>query len=170
MVFFLVIFLRLFIPLSIFRSPLLGAFLSIGLDILDWHLFQAFAPDNIQRYQELDKILDLYYIGLEASIVLRWRDAFVKHIALFLFLYRSIGVLLFEVFQMRFLLLVFPNIFEVFFIFYLIYSRFKKNNSLSLKESILFFIFLGIPKIAQEYVMHYAQLEYWRWTNWWEYL
>jgi hypothetical protein len=170
MVFFLVIFLRLFIPLSILRSPLLGAFLSIGLDLLDWHLFQAFAPDQISQYQELDKILDFYYIGLEASVVLLWKDVRVKRTAVFLFLYRTIGVLLFEVFQMRFLLLVFPNIFEVFFIFYLIYSRFKKTTALSLKEMILFFIFLGVPKIIQEYVMHYAQMEYWRWINWWEFL
>src|SRR5205809_575081 len=78
----------------------------------------------------------------------------------FLYYYRLVGVLAFELFQKRWLLLVFPNTFEYFFIFYeavrLWWNPRRMSRHLVIGVAAAIWIFIKLP---QEYWIHVAQLD-----------
>jgi hypothetical protein len=81
-------------------------------------------------------------------------------ISRFLFYYRLVGIVLFEILQLRWLLLLFPNVFEYFFIFYEIVRLRWDPKRLSGKA--LWAVAAGIwivIKLPQEYWIHVAQLD-----------
>ncbi|MDX1417390.1 MAG: hypothetical protein R3293_24510, partial [Candidatus Promineifilaceae bacterium] len=81
-------------------------------------------------------------------------------ISRFLFYYRLVGVALFEITQIRWLLLLFPNVFEYFFIFYEIVRLRWDPRRLTVRALIgtaaLIWIVIKLP---QEYWIHVAQLD-----------
>ena len=82
-------------------------------------LFQSLTNLQLDGYQGYDKALDIYYLAIAYIATLRnWTNYAAVRISRFLFYYRLVGVVLFELTQIRWLLLVFPNVFEYFFIFY----------------------------------------------------
>lgn len=63
-----ILVLRLLVPLAIFRYPFLGGLASIWLDGIDWSV-NLFGLVNLHaNYILLDKILDLYYLSIEACV------------------------------------------------------------------------------------------------------
>ena len=171
MSFLLVLLIRLLIPLSIFRFPLLGGVLSIAADLADWHILQMFQPLSYETYQQVDKMLDLYYLSIEAYMVHAWTSQRLRWTAWGLFSWRVMGVLLFAATQQQWLLMLFPNVFEYFYLFILLYqsathhvfSRSKLQLTLACSG-------IGVIKIVQEYVMHVSRFPYWRYLNWWEWI
>ncbi|QQG43306.1 MAG: hypothetical protein HYW45_03860 [Candidatus Daviesbacteria bacterium] len=158
----LVILLRITLPLLILRWPLIGGLLSIFLDYIDFNILQAFDPGKLILYQNLDKVLDLHYLTLEFIVALTWRDKLVKKIASSLFFYRIVGVILFEITQAKQLLFFFPNLFEFFFLFYLIYQKFWGEKLLwSRKLSTAVLILLFLFKIYQEFSLHLVNYQPW---------
>ena len=144
------------VPLTILRWPLLGALLAILADTLDIVIFSIWGFPT-WGYQELDKILDLYYLFLEVLVVQRWL-LFERSVASCLFAYRLIGVALFEITSTRFLLFVFPNMFEMYFLFVLIAARFAPAYVLTPLRTLAWLAFLLIPKMLQEYLLHWARV------------
>lgn len=68
-----IIALRLLIPLLIPRFPMAGGLLSMGMDGLDVVLVEYISDGGMgSHYHTLDKLLDLYYLGLEAWTVRHW--------------------------------------------------------------------------------------------------
>lgn len=163
----IIFILRILVPLSIFRFPLLGALASLWVDGMDWNTNFFNLPNLHLYYSQLDKLLDIYYLIIEAFVVLRWRDTLVRNIGLGLFFYRAIGVFLFVITEMSPLLVLFPNIFEGYFIFYLSCSLLlrRKNIHLSKTLAILSVITLTIPKVFQEYWMHVTNPFNWRYIH-----
>ena len=89
-----------------------------------------------------------------------WTNYAAVRISRFLFYYRLLGVVLFEVLQFRWLLLVFPNVFEYFFIFYEVYRLRWDPQRLSAKALVGVTAFIWIViKLPQEYWIHVAQLD-----------
>ena len=87
--------------------------------MLDQTIFQLFTTLNLEGYQSYDKALDVYYLTIAYLSTLRnWKNLFGFELDRFLFYYRILGVALFELTQLRPLLVIFPNTFEYFFIFY----------------------------------------------------
>ena len=81
-----------------------------------------------------------------------------------LFLYRVAGVLLFEATGIRRWLFVFPNLFENWFLFYLVRSRFFPSVRLdSWSRIAIALALLYLPKLGQEYVLHVAEIHPWAW-------
>jgi hypothetical protein len=93
---FFVILIRLLGPLLILKNPLLGGALAIILDYADFSFLRAM---NMNFYQDIDKLLDLYYLLLEVFVILKIKE--IRKIGLGLFAYRLVGVVLFEIFQFR---------------------------------------------------------------------
>ena len=112
---------RLLVPLLMPRLPLaiLAAFL---LDAIDNGLLGAFTELDLTAdgpYQSWDKALDIYYLSIAYLSTMRnWTSHAAFRIGQFLFYYRLVGTVLFELLQSRAMLLVFPNTFEFFFIAY----------------------------------------------------
>jgi hypothetical protein len=119
LVFWIVAVARFLVPLSIPRFPLPGILASLVLDAVDQTIFQQFPGLDLSIYQGYDKALDIYYLSIAYISTLRnWKNLFAFQVSRFLFYWRLVGVVLFELTQLRPLLLIFPNTFEYFFIFY----------------------------------------------------
>ena len=161
-VFVVVVLLRFFVPLAIPRFPLPAILASLVLDAADQSIFQMFTDDPLPGYQTYDKALDVYYLAVAYTSTMRnWRDPVAFRTARFLYLYRLVGVALFELFDARWLLLVFPNTFEYFFIVYeFVRTRW---NPLRLGAvaivAIAAFIWIFI-KLPQEWWIHIAKLDF----------
>jgi len=157
-----VILIRLLVPLSMLRFPLFGAFLSILADISDVLLFEYFGKAlGDTYYHSFDKIFDLYSLTIALYVSLQFKDKLAKKILTALYLWRLAGVALFTVFAylgeiIRPIMVLAPNIFEYYFIAYLIILKFDKKFKLNKKSAIILFIVIGIPKVIHEIIFHLA--------------
>jgi hypothetical protein len=155
---------RLLVPLLIPRYPLmiLAAFL---LDAVDNGLLGGLTGVDLSPhgpYQSWDKALDLYYLSIAYLSTLRnWTSGSAFRIGRFLFYYRLVGSVLFELLQSRAMLLVFPNTFEFFFIAYEVVrlrydpARVAPRTWLLLAAGLWVFV-----KLPQEYWIHVAKLDF----------
>ncbi len=153
-----IILFRLILPLSILKFPLIGGGISIWLDNIDWHTKELFGIQPIFEYQAIDKILDTYYLALLAIIAFKFGNKLIRNVALGLFAFRLIGVLLFEVTHVRVFLFFFPNIFENFFFFYYILKTVASYEpKIRYLGALIFILIVTLPKMLQEYSIHVIQ-------------
>ncbi|MBI2052702.1 MAG: hypothetical protein HYT34_00460 [Candidatus Ryanbacteria bacterium] len=171
---------RLLIPFTIFKWPLGGAILSIIADASDVMIFQVtgygyfdyFGPNT---YHNLDKFFDIYYLFFEFLVARRWANMFARRTATFFFGLRFAGIVLFEITKIRWILVIAPNIFENFYIFWTVALKWFKNFKLETYSRLFIILFIvGAPKIAQEYLMHYVYVDQtWNFIRdnlfWWVY-
>ena len=117
-------------------------------------------------YQYFDKSTDLYYLAIEAYVSLSWQNLMCRNTSVFLFVFRLIGVAIFEATgaQYRIIVFLFPNLFEHFFLFYIIAERVKPRWIPTTKKALAWVLFLlYIPKFGQEYLLHFAEASPWNW-------
>ncbi len=158
----LAILIRLILPLAILKSPIAGAFIAILLDYFDLEIINSLDPGNLSHYQQIDKILDLYYLSLELYVFTRIRNNLVKYSAISLFFYRLVGIITFELTSQKSLLVYFPNTFEYIYLAYLI--QFKVFNRTLFRNNYFYIIFLSILivlKIFHEYLLHMNTIHPW---------
>ena len=91
--------------------PFWGSILAILVDLSDLFMMGYINLGGVSNYQELDKFLDLFYMSLFLMVSLRWNSR-EKFISISLFIFRMVGVVLFFIFDMRIILVFFPNIFD----------------------------------------------------------
>ena len=164
---FLIAGARLLLPLAIPRFPLPGILAALLLDGVDQSIFQQFTNLPLDSYQGYDKAFDVYYLTIGyISTLCNWRDRFAFQLARFLFYWRLVGVALFEITQARWLLPIFANTFEYFFIFYETYrlrwdpARLDRKALVGAAAAIWIVI-----KLPQEYWLHIAQLDATDWIK-----
>jgi hypothetical protein len=160
-VFWLVVVARFLVPLLIPRYPLPAILAALVIDAADQTIFQQFTNMDLAGYQGYDKALDIYYLTIAYLSTLRnWSNKFAFQVSRFLFYWRLAGVAAFELSQVRLLLLVFPNTFEYFFIFYEIYrlrwDPVKMTKRVVIGAAALIWIVIKLP---QEWWIHIAQLD-----------
>ncbi len=162
LVFLVVVGLRFAIPLFIPRFPLPAILVALVVDAADQTIFQQLTDLNLDGYQNYDKALDIYYLTIAFLAVYRnWTNSTAIVVARFLWYYRLVGVWLFEVVQERWLLLVFPNTFEYFFIAYEAIRTQWDPRRLTRKVvyGLAAFIWIVI-KLPQEWWIHVAQNDF----------
>ena len=160
-VFWSVVLVRFFLPLLIFKFPLPAIFACLVVDGMDQTIFQWF-DFNPPFYQSYDKAMDVFYLGIAYISTLRnWASIPSFEVSRFLFFYRQIGVVAFELTQVRAILLVFPNTFEYFFMAYEgIRARWNPVRfGMRFWIGLAAFIWIFI-KLPQEYWIHVAQLDF----------
>jgi hypothetical protein len=155
---------RLLVPLLIPRFPLaiIAAFL---LDAVDGGLLDRFTDVDMSAdgpYQSWDKALDIYYLSVAYLSTMRnWKSDAAFRVAQFLFYYRLVGIVLFELLESRAMLVVFPNTFEFFFIAYeavrLRYDPARCSTRFWLLLAAGLWVFVKLP---QEYWIHIAQRDF----------
>jgi hypothetical protein len=75
-------------------------------------------------------------------------------------------VVLFELTRVRVLFLIFSKLFENFVVFYLIMQRFFPKFSIKTYSRLaVVLVFLRLPKLPQEYMLHYAEFQPWNWSH-----
>lgn len=161
LVFWLVVLSRFLVPLLIPRFPLPAIIAALIIDAIDQTIFQQFTNLNLDGYQGYDKALDIYYLTIAYIATLRnWTNLFGFQISRFLWYYRLVGVVLFELTQVRLVLFIFPNTFEYFFIFYetvrLRWDPRRLSNMALIIATAAIWIFIKLP---QEWWIHIAQLD-----------
>jgi hypothetical protein len=167
LIFWLVTAARFLVPLTIPRYPLPGITTSLILDAADQTIFQQFPGVDLKGYQGYDKALDIYYLTIAYISTLRnWKNHFAFQVSRFLFYWRLVGVALFELTELRVLLLIFPNTFEYFFIFYEVYrlrwDPFRMSKKLVIGAAALIWILIKLP---QEYWIHISQTDTTDWIK-----
>ncbi len=161
-VFAAVVLARLIVPLFIPRFPLPAVLLALVIDGVDQTIFQAADMSSVlANYQSYDKALDIYYLVIAYTSTLRnWPDPAAFRIGQFLWYWRLVGVLIFELSQWRPALLIFPNTFEYFFIAYEGVRTLWRPTRLTRRQLIIgaaaIWIFIKLP---QEWWIHIAQLD-----------
>jgi hypothetical protein len=163
----IVVALRLALPLTIFRWPLGGGLLAVVIDTLDVVLIELIGLGGFgAHYQTLDKAQDLYYLGIEFIVASRWNNPWAKWPAMLLFPYRLLGAVLFEITHVRVLLFIFPNLFENWWLYCVIVARFAPRiEPRSWSSTITPLLLVLAPKMAQEYMLHYAEVQPWDWIK-----
>ena len=156
-----VITARVAVPLAIPRFPLPAMLAALVIDGIDQTIFETFTSLDLTGYQSYDKALDVYYLSIAYVATLRnWTSLTAYSVSRFLYYYRLIGVVLFELTQVRLLLLVFPNTFEYFFDFYeAVRTRWdprRMSRGLLIGAAAFIWIFIKLP---QEWWIHVAQLD-----------
>jgi len=162
LVVFLIVAVRLLLPLLIPLFPLPTIVALLVIDAADQTILQKNTDLSLDNYQGYDKALDIWYLSVAYLATIRtWTDTRAQHVAAFLWYYRLVGVVAFELLGYRWLLLVFPNTFEYFFIAYEA-IRLKWDPSRLSRRGILglaAFIWIVI-KAPQEWWIHVAQLDF----------
>ena len=163
----IIIALRLIVPLLILRYALVGGLAAMLLDAADVILIELIPGGSFGgHYPELDKLLDSYYLALELIVALRWRNPYARLPAIVLFAYRAIGVVLFEITRTRLLLFIFPNLFENWWLYVVIVERFwPRLAPRSVKSTAIPLVLLLLPKMGQEYLLHFAEAQPWNWIK-----
>jgi hypothetical protein len=160
-VFSLVVAARFLVPLLIPRYPLPAILAALVIDGIDQTIFQQFTNLPLEGYQGYDKALDIYYLTIAYISTLRnWSNQFAFQVSRFLFYWRLVGVALFEITHLRPLLLIFPNTFEYFFIFYEAYRL--RWDPRGMGRRLVIGAAAGIwivIKLPQEWWIHIAQLD-----------
>jgi hypothetical protein len=162
LIFVAVLLLRLGVPLLIPRFPLPAILAALVIDAADQTVFQNYTDLNLDSYQGYDKALDVYYLTVAyLSTIRNWADPFAFRTVQFLWYYRLVGVLLFELTGARALLIIFPNTFEYFFIAYefvrLWWNPARLTRRQVLTTAAMIWIFIKLP---QEWWLHIAQLDF----------
>src|SRR3954451_20751412 len=104
-VFLAVVGARFLVPLLIPRYPLPAIVTALVLDGVDQTIFQwlGFDPPGYQGY---DKAMDVYYLAVAYLATMRnWTSLQAVRVARFLYFYRLVGVVAFELTDWRPLLL-----------------------------------------------------------------
>ena len=152
---------RLALPLLIPYFPLPALLACLILDSIDQSIFQQFPAIPLDGYQSYDKALDVYYLSVAYLSTLRnWTNQGAFRMSQFLYYYRMVGVIIFEMTQNRTILFIFPNTFEYFFLFVEAVRLGWDTKHMGRKTVILsaaaIWIFIKLP---QEWWIHIAQLD-----------
>lgn len=159
---FFVVGLRLLAPLPLFWNSALGIVSCLLLDIYDLPILGLFKTPNLFwgiEYHLVDKVLDTYYLAFFFWFSLKWKDKLAKNTSSFLFFWRVIGVAGLLATKERSFLLYCPNIFENFFLFYIIAKSISPGFEIkNFRRLLIILLLVGVPKIFQEYVAHHLEL------------
>ncbi len=139
--------------LPVLRWAFAGAIIAILVDFSDLFLRNLLELGGIPDYQRFDKILDLVYMVLFLVVALRWRGL-ARDIAVALFAFRMVGFVLFEVTESRAVLLLFPNVFEFWFVYVAAVLHWRPQHVVTGREAAFALVPLLVLKLFQEYALH----------------
>jgi hypothetical protein len=139
--------------LPVLRWPLAGGILAVLVDLSDLLLRDTLDLGGVPDYQSLDKWLDQVYMACFLIVALRWQGV-ERRVAVGLFGYRLIGFVLFELTHERGLLLLFPNVFEFWFLTVAAIHRFRSGFAWTPLRLIVALAVLTGLKEVHEWALH----------------
>ena len=142
-----VVILRLAAYGLMIYSPFEGLILSMVLDSIDQYFF-AWGNISKEYYHLWDKPID--FIGYPVILYLSFFTP-IFPVMLILFIYRSLGHLIYAFKKNTKIFILFPNIFEYYFLAYLIIERFKLDFSI---DDWRLWVGLIVFKLVHEVYVH----------------
>lgn len=152
---------KFLIPVGIVFAPFWFGWANFVLDTVDGDLLVPLGLADA-TYQPIDKIADwATYIGM---LVAAYRFAWsIKRWVLVLFIYRSIGQVLFLVTGAEWWLFVFANFLEPLFLVYATARFFAKSEDRSaawfLRHRTLIVVLVVLYKLQDEYITHIGNID-----------
>ena len=143
--------------LPVLRWPLAGGLLAILVDLSDLLLRDVLELGGVPDYQSLDKWLDQVYMAAFLVVALRWQGL-ERAVAVGLYVFRLVGFAVFEVTGERAVLLLFPNVFELWFLVMVAIHRLRPGTVLPPVATALVLAGLVVVKELQEWALHGARL------------
>lgn len=145
---------RILGALPVLKFAFFGSIFAVLIDLSDLFIIGNLKLGGVNNYQDLDKILDLAYMITFLIISLRW-SGIEKKVSVFLFVFRIIGMILFEITGSRIILFLFPNVFE-FWIIGISFLKFKNKKQLISKNTLFYVLLLSFAlKMIQEWILHW---------------
>ena len=149
------VFIRILAPILILRWPLGGMVVSMLADTLDVVIVATLRTGTFKDYTSLDKLLDTYSLGFAASVSLQWKNRIARHTSIALFTYRLAGVLALALTGYRWVLFLFPNVFEFFYLYHVATLKwFRAIEVDRCQRLVVALVLLTLMKLVQEYVLH----------------
>jgi hypothetical protein len=143
--------------LPVLRWPLAGGLLAILVDLSDLLLRDTLDLGGLPDYQAFDKWMDQVYLGLFLVVALRW-SGIERTVAVALYLFRLVGFGAFELTGQRELLLVFPNVFEPWFLVVAAIHHWRPGFAWRPVSTAAVLAALTAVKEVQEWALHGARL------------
>jgi hypothetical protein len=149
--------IRILGSLPVLRWPLAGGILAILVDLSDLLLRDVLDLGGIPDYQAFDKWMDQVYLAAFLVVALRWRGL-ERSIAVVLYTFRLVGFVAFELTGERALLLLFPNVFELWFLVVAAVHVIRPGFAWRPAVMAAVLIVLVAIKEVQEWALHGARL------------
>lgn len=163
--YYVIVFLRFFLPILIWRNPFWISFFCFILDWFDNEFFRLGARGKVSPniYQVFDKTLDYYWYFFVFLYSFRLS---IFNLLLCLFAFRTFGTLFYFFTMNRKYFLYFPNFFENVFLFYVTASFFPSLNFLLQGRAFYIMILVvSLAKLIQEYLVHQAVFSFHEWIT-----
>jgi hypothetical protein len=171
----LMVLARLLVPLSILRWPVAGVLASMAADALDVVFVHVLSSERWRaaedifatRYVQFDKTFDTYYLALVLIVSLRWPDPLARRTSVALFAWRVAGLIpIYLSAQNAWMLLVFPNVFENFYLLRAIAPKISPGWEIRTKRRLVVALAVAtVPKLIQEYYFHVVGVTPWPWVR-----
>lgn len=142
--------------LPVLRWPLAGGILAVLVDLSDLLLRDVLDLGGVGDYQSLDKWLDQVYLATFLIVALRW-PGWPCRIAIGLYAFRLVGFVAFELTGERAVLLLFPNVFELWFLLVAALGA-DRVATWTAPRYVLTLLLLTAAKEVQEWAIHGARL------------
>ncbi|MDA1297941.1 MAG: hypothetical protein O3B04_08095 [Chloroflexi bacterium] len=161
--------------LPVLRWAFAGALIAILVDFSDLFWQGWLDLGGLGDYQSFDKLLDLVYMATFLVVALRWHGP-ARSVAIWLFAFRIIGVVVFELAESRTVLLFFPNVFEFWFVGMAAQRHWWPEFRLTrIRVGLLLLVALAL-KMGQEWGLHGGRYldkyvatdlvaDWWRWLT-----
>jgi hypothetical protein len=139
--------------LPVLRWPLAGGLLAVAVDMADLWLVNYVVTGPLPDYQALDKLADLAYMSTFLVVAAGWQRP-ERAVAQLLFAYRIIGVALFVATGWRLLMMLFPNLFEAWFLLVAARDRLAADWRFTPRRTARALSVLALAKLPQEFLLH----------------
>jgi hypothetical protein len=142
--------------LLVFRWALAGGVVAVLVDFSDLFMRNLLELGGVSNYQAFDKWLDQVYMLAFLAVSLRWTGP-ARTVSVVLYAYRLLGFVVFEATGSREVLLLFPNLFEFWFLFVASLTHLRPGFEFTRRNMAFAGGVLLALKEFQEYVLHYGQ-------------
>jgi len=149
-------FIRIAGSLPVLRWPFVGALIAILVDLSDLLLQDILDLGGLPDYQALDKGIDQVYLAAFLAVAWRWAGP-ARTVAIVLYAFRLVGFVAFELTHERALLLLFPNVFEFWFLLVAAIGA-PRVAGWSRRHIVAVLAVLTALKEFQEWALHGARL------------
>ena len=161
--------------LPVLRWAFFGALLAIVVDFSDLFMMNLINLGGVGNYQTFDKWIDQVYMLTFLWVAVRQWDGPGKTVAIWLFAFRAIGFFAFEFTESRWILMLFPNVFEFWFVAIAAQRHWWPDYEFTPRRIFVWLAICTALKMVQEYILHVWQVldNYTAVgvvTEWWEFL
>lgn len=139
------------------RWPLAGGLLAIFVDLTDLYWMNVLDLGGVPNYQLFDKLADQVYLAIFLIVALRWSGP-ERTVSIVLYVFRIAGFVLFELSGERAVLLLFPNLFEFWFLFIAAFHHVQPGFEWTRMRLVAVLVPLLAAKEVQEWALHWARL------------